>query len=60
MNNNLNWFKKTYDSLIESRRFRGTTKRRKDGYNRHHIVPKCLGGTNELSNIVLLTFREHI
>lgn len=26
---------------------------------RHHIVPKCLGGGNEKSNIVKLTYREH-
>lgn len=25
----------------------------------HHIVPKCLGGTNENSNLVRLTAREH-
>lgn len=28
-------------------------------YERHHIVPKCLGGNNEKSNLVLLTAREH-
>lgn len=57
---NREWFKKTYDSLIESRKYRGTTKKPGDGFNRHHIIPKCLGGTNDLDNIVLLTFREHI
>jgi hypothetical protein len=31
-----------------------------DGYiERHHIVPKCLQGTNDLSNIVSLTPEEH-
>ena len=25
----------------------------------HHIIPKCLGGTNEKDNLVLLTAREH-
>ncbi len=30
------------------------------GYlERHHVVPKCLGGTDELSNIVSLTPEEH-
>jgi len=26
---------------------------------KHHIIPKCLGGTNSKDNIVLLTAREH-
>ena len=31
-----------------------------DGYKeRHHIKPKCIGGTNDLSNLVNLTAREH-
>jgi hypothetical protein len=28
-------------------------------FEKHHIVPKCLGGTNDPSNIVCLTAREH-
>ncbi len=28
-------------------------------YERHHILPKCIGGSNESSNIVKLTAREH-
>lgn len=32
----------------------------KDVYTeKHHIVPKCLGGTNEKSNLTILTAREH-
>jgi hypothetical protein len=31
-----------------------------DGYHeKHHIVPKCMGGTNEKSNIILLPVRAH-
>ena len=31
-----------------------------DGYiERHHIIPKCLKGTNDSFNIVLLTPEEH-
>jgi hypothetical protein len=29
-------------------------------YENHHIVPRCLGGGNESSNLVSLTLREHI
>lgn len=28
-------------------------------YERHHIIPKCLNGTDENDNLVLLTAREH-
>lgn len=28
-------------------------------YEKHHIVPKCLGGGNHPDNIVILTAREH-
>ena len=31
-----------------------------DGYcERHHIVPRALGGSDAKSNIVKLTYREH-
>jgi hypothetical protein len=26
---------------------------------RHHIIPKCMGGSNDLDNLVYLTAREH-
>ena len=28
-------------------------------YERHHITPRCLGGSDSLDNLVLLTAREH-
>jgi hypothetical protein len=28
-------------------------------YEKHHIIPKSLGGTNDVKNLVLLTAREH-
>ena len=32
----------------------------REGYlEKHHIVPKCIGGDDTLSNLVLLTAREH-
>lgn len=34
--------------------------RRVEGYTeKHHIIPKCLGGSNDKINIVRLTAREH-
>jgi hypothetical protein len=29
-------------------------------YEWHHVIPKCVGGSNEKSNLVLLTAREHL
>lgn len=29
-------------------------------YENHHILPKCLGGTNDKENMVLLTYSEHL
>lgn len=46
-----------YNVLIHSRQNRGL----KEGeyYEKHHIIPKCVGGTNINTNLVLLTAREH-
>jgi len=31
-----------------------------DGYSeKHHVIPKCMGGSNERSNLVVLTAEEH-
>jgi hypothetical protein len=44
-----------YYSIINNAQSRNTT-----GYvERHHIIPRCLGGTNDPMNIVRLTAREH-
>lgn len=61
-----NWYIKTYNSLVKTRReLRGWKKKR--GYRKnsdylevHHIIPKCMGGKNEEDNYVLFTYREHI
>ena len=48
-------YKKHYNLLIERSRTRTLS-----GYvERHHIVPRCMGGTNEKSNIAVLTPEEH-
>ena len=50
-------YKKIYDSLIQ--RTHGRKKRRGVYFENHHIVPKCIGGTDEKTNLVLLTAEEH-
>ena len=48
-------YKKHYDALIDR-----ALNRKIDGYyEKHHIKPKCIGGSDKLSNIVKLTAREH-
>lgn len=48
-------YSKHYELLIERAR-----NRELEGYQeRHHIVPRCLGGSNEKENLVDLTPEEH-
>lgn len=53
-------YKRIYDSLMQravERVAEGCTPK---GYTeKHHIVPKCIGGGNEQENIAVLTGREH-
>lgn len=30
-----------------------------DNIQHHHIIPKCMGGSNERSNLVALTYKQH-
>lgn len=48
-------YNKLYNQIIESSKLR----QHNQYTEKHHIVPKCLGGTNKKSNIVVLTYREH-
>lgn len=44
-----------YNQLIDKARLRLL-----EGYiETHHIIPKCIGGSNEVDNLVRLTAREH-
>jgi hypothetical protein len=46
---------KIYNQIIERAK-----NRQLEGYKeKHHILPKCLGGSNDKSNLVELTAREH-
>lgn len=48
-------YKKIYDSIIVRAK-----DRQLEGYGEnHHIVPKCIGGSNRKDNLVRLTAREH-
>lgn len=50
-----------YKKLIESAKFRGLRRNKKKyGYTEiHHIIPRCIGGTDDKENLVQLTGQEH-
>lgn len=55
------WYYKTYNLLINTRLNRGIDKTKLNYYTeKHHILPKCMGGKDEDNNYVLLTVKEHI
>jgi hypothetical protein len=48
-------YQKIYNQIIKCAK-----NRQLEGYvEKHHIIPKCLGGNNNKNNIVQLTAREH-
>ena len=48
-------YQKIHDAIINRARTRTLT----DYKERHHIIPKCMGGTDTSENLVDLTAREH-
>jgi hypothetical protein len=50
-------YKKIYENLIKKAKIRTINKL--TYYEKHHIIPKCLGGSEIIENIVLLTPEEH-
>lgn len=53
-------YQKIYNEIIQKAKSRGLNKKFIEGYfEKHHIIPKCLGGSNDTNNLVLLTAKEH-
>ena len=57
-------YQKHYDLLIDRARSENRKRYKKSDiryacYEKHHIVPTCIGGTNDKSNLVLLKPEEH-
>lgn len=52
-------YKCIYNNLIKKANSENRSKSEKVYYEKHHILPKCLGGDNSLKNLVLLTAKEH-
>jgi hypothetical protein len=48
-------YQRIYDQIIDRAK-----ERKVEGYKeKHHIIPKCMGGSNQRENLVELTAREH-
>lgn len=54
INNNMNKYNKWYSQIIAN----GKDKKL-PGHERHHIMPRSLGGTDSNDNLVYITAREH-
>lgn len=48
-------YKTHYDALIK----RAKTRKLNEYVERHHVIPRCMGGTDDKSNLVELTPEEH-
>lgn len=52
-------YMKLYNTLIETSKSKNRIKHNDEYFENHHILPKCLGGSDDKSNLVLLTAKEH-
>lgn len=51
------WMQQYYQLLVGKE---PSTLKNERGFEKHHIIPRCFGGSNDKSNIVKLTTYEHI
>jgi len=54
-----NKYTKVYYQIIDRALTRPYKKVKNDGYQKHHIIPKCIGGTDSADNLVILDYKEH-
>ena len=50
---------KQYNNLVESRKTLNRKKGQGEYFEKHHVIPKWLGGQDTRDNLVLLTAKEH-
>lgn len=55
----INKYSTWYFSIIEKAKLSNRIKGSNEYYERHHIIPRSLGGTDAKNNLVLLTAKEH-
>lgn len=54
-----NKYTKIYYNIINRAIEQHRIKERHDGFQTHHIIPRCFGGTDDATNLVVLTYKEH-
>lgn len=54
-----NKYTKAYYRIIKRSLERNHIKERNDGFQTHHIIPRCFGGTDSADNLAVLTYKEH-
>lgn len=54
-----NKYLKVYMSLVEKAKLSNRKKTKENYFEKHHIIPKSLGGSNNPDNLVWFTCREH-
>ena len=52
-------YKKIHDKIIENAISENRVKNSNVYYEKHHIIPRCMNGTNDIDNLILLTAKEH-
>ena len=52
-------YKKIYDQIIFQANLRRQNYQKIKNAQKHHIVPRCMNGVDDFSNIVFVTLREH-
>lgn len=58
--NIINYAKSRYAYVGDTKRNRANVEASLGYMEKHHIVPRCMGGSDEHSNMVWLTVREHL
>ena len=52
-------YNKIYSNIVRRALLQNRKKSNGVYFEKHHILPKCLGGNDKKDNLVLLTFKEH-
>lgn len=52
-------YQRIYDQLVERAQYENRKKSKNQYFERHHIIPISINGSNDKENLVLLTAREH-
>jgi len=52
-------YEKIYDQIIQRAKSENRKKQCGIYYEAHHIIPRCMGGSDDKLNLILLTAKEH-